>query len=164
MTCSAGHCHCGRWRIARVGTRNEMVPPCTMGSLKGGKELCEYKYTITHVTNIQKTQGRDLNNQPPYSSPPLYLIAPLRSVKNNMLCIQYHEKVLYQTVSIMLTVQIKHYTGWFKKLCTYVNTYSMKIPVIPTSRIKLWGRISEFFKSPWKARVFVGMYWIYISL
>lgn len=152
------------WKMEDSQSRNEERdgPPLYDGKSEKGEKSCVSM--ITHVTNIQKTPGRDLNNQPPYLSPPLYLITPLRSVKNNMLCIQYHEKVLYQTVSIMLTVQIKHYTGWFKKLCTYVNTYSMKIPVIPTSRIKLWGRISEFFKSPWKARVFVGMYWIYISL
>lgn len=29
----AGHCHCGRFSIARVGTKNDIVPPCTNGNL-----------------------------------------------------------------------------------------------------------------------------------
>jgi len=32
-TSGAGHCHCGRFNIARVGTKNDMVPPCTNGNL-----------------------------------------------------------------------------------------------------------------------------------
>lgn len=28
-----GHCHCGRFNIARVGTKNDIVPPCTNGNL-----------------------------------------------------------------------------------------------------------------------------------
>ena len=32
-TSGAGHCHCGRFNIAKVGTKNDMVPPCTNGNL-----------------------------------------------------------------------------------------------------------------------------------
>lgn len=28
-----GHLHCGSFKIANVGTRNEIVPPCTIGNL-----------------------------------------------------------------------------------------------------------------------------------
>lgn len=33
MTFNDGHLHCGNFKIANVGTRNEIVPPCTIGSL-----------------------------------------------------------------------------------------------------------------------------------
>lgn len=31
---SAGHFHCGWLKIANVGTKKEIVPPCTIGNLK----------------------------------------------------------------------------------------------------------------------------------
>ena len=40
-----GHCHLGRLRIAKVGVRNEKVPPCTMGSLSEAREF-EHKIVI----------------------------------------------------------------------------------------------------------------------
>lgn len=33
-TSSAGHFHCGKFKMARVGTKNDIVPPCTSGSLQ----------------------------------------------------------------------------------------------------------------------------------
>ena len=30
---SSGHFHCGKFNIAKVGTKNDIVPPCTSGSL-----------------------------------------------------------------------------------------------------------------------------------
>lgn len=31
---SDGHFHCGWFKIAKVGIKNEIVPPCTIGNLK----------------------------------------------------------------------------------------------------------------------------------
>ena len=33
----SGHFHCSKFKIARVGTKNDMVPPWTSGSLKSVK-------------------------------------------------------------------------------------------------------------------------------
>lgn len=47
-------------------SRNEERDGPTLydGKSEKGEKSCVSM--ITHVTNIQKTQGRDLNNQPPY--------------------------------------------------------------------------------------------------
>lgn len=33
ITCGAGHCNSGKLSTAKVGTRSDIVPPCTIGNL-----------------------------------------------------------------------------------------------------------------------------------
>ena len=48
-----GHFHWGRLRIAKVGVRNEKVPPWTMGSLKRKNVIVAKAHTIYEISIVK---------------------------------------------------------------------------------------------------------------